>query len=181
MHQQHTKLVVELPLWLMQEFAVQMIFNHTVILFFMQLVLMKSAIISQEQAEVMRVITNTGNNIPIITAMNNNGANIPVKYTIYFNSYGYDPDGDPLTYSWEEWDLGPSTTWNGGNTNTTSLFLNFARPKTTGSRTFPDSSLILANYTLSHSDLNGLVMDGNKGETLPTGCPYNEFQIDCKR
>src|SRR5574338_335846 len=51
------------------------------------------------------------------------------------------------------------------------------RPKTSGSRTFPDSSFILANYTLSSNDLNGLVMDGNKGETLPTGSRTMNFKL----
>lgn len=122
-------------------------------------------------------ITNTGNNIPVITSMNNNGANIPASTPFTLTATATDSDGDPLTYSWEEWDLGPSTTWNGGNANSTSPLFKARIPKSTGSRTFPDSSFILSNYTLSNSDLNGLVMDGNKGETLPTGSRNMNFKL----
>lgn len=123
------------------------------------------------------VITNTGNSAPIITAMNNNGANIPLNTPFTLTGAATDPDGDSLTYSWEEWDLGPSTTWNGGATTTTAPIFKFRTPKKTGSRTFPDSSLILANNILSNSDLNGLVMDGNKGETLPTVARTMNFKF----
>ncbi len=123
------------------------------------------------------VITSTGNSIPIITAMNNNGANIPLNTPFTLTGAAYDPDGDSLTYSWEEWDLGPSTTWNGGATTSTAPIFKFRTPKKTGSRTFPDSSLITAHYTLSNSDLNGLVMDGNKGETLPAVARTMKFKF----
>ncbi|MCC7401552.1 MAG: T9SS type A sorting domain-containing protein [Chitinophagaceae bacterium] len=123
------------------------------------------------------VITNTGNNIPVITSMNNNGANIPARTPFTLKATAMDPDGDALTYSWDEWDLGPSTVWNGGNANATSPLFKTRIPKTTGNRTFPDSSLILANYSLSVADLNGQVMGGNKGETLPTGTRTMNFKL----
>ena len=123
------------------------------------------------------VITNTGNNIPVITSMSNNGTNIPASTPFTLSATATDADGDPLTYDWEEWDLGSSTAWNGGNTNTTSPLFKSRRPKMSGSRTFPDSSLILANYALSSNDLNGFVMDGNKGETLPTGSRTMNFKL----
>lgn len=123
------------------------------------------------------VTSNTGNNIPVITSMNNNGANIPANTPFTLSATATDPDGDPLTYDWEEWDKGPTTTWNGGNANTNSPLFKSRTPKIIGSRTFPDMSLILSNYTLSSSDLNGNIMGGNKGETLPTGSRTMNFKL----
>ncbi len=109
------------------------------------------------------VITNTGNSIPVITAMYNNGANIPLNTPFTLTGTATDPDGDPLTYSWEEWDLGSATTWSGGATTTSSPLFRFRPPKTTGSRTFPDSTVILAGYPTNPPS----VMGGLKGEILP--------------
>ncbi|MCZ2458823.1 MAG: M12 family metallo-peptidase [Chitinophagales bacterium] len=122
-------------------------------------------------------ITNTGNSIPLITAMNNNGVSIPASTPFTLSATAMDPDGDPLSYSWEEWDLGASTAWNGGNSNTSSPLFRSRLPKTTGERTFPDMSLILSNYSLSPTDLAGQIMDGNKGETLPTKTRTMNFRL----
>ncbi len=117
-----------------------------------------------ESGGTCKVATATGNSPPIITAMNNNGANIPVNTPFTLTGTATDPNGDPVTYCWEEWDLGPSTTWNGGNANTTSPLFKSRVPKTTGSRTFPDLAVILAGYPANPP----AIMGGLKGETLPT-------------
>ena len=50
--------------------------------------------------------TPTGNTLPVITAMNNNGVSIPTSTPFTLTGTATDADGDPLTYCWEEWDLG---------------------------------------------------------------------------
>jgi hypothetical protein len=109
------------------------------------------------------VITSTGNSLPVITAMNNNGANIPLNTPFTLSASATDANGDPLTYCWEEWDLGPSGAWNSGATSTTAPLFKSRIPKTTGERTFPDMAVILAGYPSNPP----ATMGGLKGETLP--------------
>ena len=120
-----------------------------------------------------KVVTPTGNTLPVITSMSNNGANIPLNTPFTLTGSATDADGDPITYCWEEWDLGPSTTWNGGNANTTSPLFKSRIPKTTGSRTFPDIAVILAGYPANPA----ATMGGLKGETLPTVARALKFRL----
>lgn len=120
-----------------------------------------------------KVSTATGNTLPSITSMDNNGANIPLSTPFTLTGTATDANSDPLTYCWEEWDLGPSTTWNGGNANTTSPLFKSRIPKTSGSRTFPDINVILAGYPANPS----ATMGGLKGETLPTQARTMKFRL----
>jgi hypothetical protein len=120
-----------------------------------------------------RLVTPTGNILPVITAMNDNGANIPIGTPFTLTGAATDANGDALTYSWEEWDLGPATVWNGGNANTTSPLFKARIPKTSGSRTFPDMAVILANYPANPP----AAMGGLKGETLPTQARALKFRL----
>ncbi len=120
-----------------------------------------------------RVVTTTGNTLPVISAMSNNGAYIPRNTPFTLTAAATDANGDALTYSWEEWDLGPSTVWNGGATSTTAPLFKSRAPKTTGSRTFPDMAVILAGYPASPSG----TMGGLKGETLPSVARAMKFRL----
>lgn len=51
--------------------------------------------------------TNTGNHFPVAHTTLEDGFYIPIKTAFLLNGEATDEDGDPLTYSWEEYDLGP--------------------------------------------------------------------------
>ncbi len=109
--------------------------------------------------------TPTGNLPPTITAMNNNNISIPTGTPFRLTGAATDPNGDALTYCWEQWDESPGTnTWNGGGATTTDPLFKSRLPKISGTRTFPDIRVIVANYPANPA----ATMDGLKGETLPT-------------
>jgi hypothetical protein len=88
------------------------------------------------------VVTNTGNNAPVVTVPAG-GFVIPINTPFALTGSAVDPDNDPLTYSWEEWDLGPA-----GHPNSPSgdapIFRVF-NPVSTPTRTFPRIQNLLNN------------------------------------
>ncbi|MBL7710024.1 MAG: T9SS type A sorting domain-containing protein [Chitinophagaceae bacterium] len=119
------------------------------------------------------VITPTGNTLPVIAALLNNNLTIPVSTPFTLSGSATDANGDALTYCWEEWDLGPASTWNGGAASTTSPLFKSRVPKTTGDRTFPDIAVILAGFPANPA----ATMGGLKGETLPTVARAMKFRL----
>ncbi len=120
-----------------------------------------------------KTVVPTGNTLPQIIAMSNNGANIPVSTPFTLSAIATDGDGDALTYSWEEWDLGAAGTWNSGATTTDAPLFKARVPKTSGSRVFPDMAVILAGYPANPPASTG----GLKGETLPTVARALKFRL----
>jgi hypothetical protein len=88
------------------------------------------------------VITNTGNNPPVVTVPAG-GFTIPINTPFALTGSAVDPDNDPVIYSWEEWDLGPA-----GHPNSPSgdapIFRVF-NPVSTPTRTFPRLQNLLNN------------------------------------
>ena len=84
-------------------------------------------------------ITETGNTPPTVEAGDNYF--IPVNTPFTLTGTANDTDGDPLTYCWEQFDLGPARPPNDPNT-TGPLFRSFP-PVNSPSRTFPQLTDIL--------------------------------------
>lgn len=90
------------------------------------------------------VRTNTGNLLPVVEA----GANytIPDQTPFALTAVGSDGNGDNLTYSWEEADLGPAKLLTGADNGTSPLFRAYS-PTTDPTRTFPRLATVLAGGT----------------------------------
>lgn len=89
------------------------------------------------------VQTATGNTPPNVNA--GNTYTIPKSTFFGLTGTATDPNGDALTYSWEQMDTGPAGNWN-SPTGTAPLFRSF-EPVTTGTRYFPRLSDQVRNTT----------------------------------
>ena len=84
------------------------------------------------------VITNTGNNIPVVTAPTS--FTIPKSTPFILTGSATDADGDPISYSWEETDN--NSTGHNWNSGAKPFFRNF-NPKSSPSRMFPKLATVL--------------------------------------
>ena len=122
---------------------------------------------------VSYVTTSYGNTCGKLTATGNVApvANAGVNYTIPANTpfeltgSATDANGDPLTYDWEEYDLGTSAPPDNDN-GSRPLFRSFA-PQSSPSRTFPNLTALLNNTSMF-------------GESLPTITHTMTFRLTAR-
>jgi hypothetical protein len=108
--------------------------------------------------------TPTGNTAPTVSAGPN--YTIPQNTPFTLTATGSDPNGDPLTYCWEERDLGASTTVTAPDNGSSPLFRSWS-PTASPARTFPRLQELLTN-TLP------------KGEMMPTTTRTMRFRVTAR-
>ncbi len=109
-------------------------------------------------------VSSTGNTVPSVEAMGGE-VFIPSSTPFYLTAVGSDGDGDPLTYSWEQYDLGIAGSPINPS-NTAPLFRSFS-PTETSTRYFPQ--------------LSDVVQGTNTfGEILPTVSREMNFRVTAR-
>jgi hypothetical protein len=86
-------------------------------------------------------VSQTGNTPPVINPHSN--YIIPYLTPFRLTADAFDPDGDSITYCWEQYNLGPAGTWNNPSGNAP-IFRSF-NPTTSPTRLFPRLVNILLN------------------------------------
>ena len=114
------------------------------------------------------VQTPTGNNPPTISTQAN--YNIPYKTPFRLVGSGIDPDGDPLSYSWEEYDLGAAGSWNAPK-GTAPLFQPY-NPVLTATRLCPRLNNIL------NAVVNGNIQ--SRGNWMPDTGRVVKFRLTAR-
>ena len=119
------------------------------------------------------VTTATGNTPPTVTGPGN--FTIPKNTPFSLTAAATDPNGDSLTYDWQEYDLGAATTAV-PNTDADGIAKPILRPyspTTGGTRTFPSLQYILANANIPPTFSAGALT----GELLPAISRAMVFQV----
>lgn len=119
--------------------------------------------------------TATGNTPPAITPTGGTSFNVPTFTPFTLAATATDANGDTVTYDWQQYDLGASTT---AIPNTDSdgqvrpLFRPFS-PSSSGSRTFPSNQYILNNANVPPPTTGSFLT----GELLPSIARTMTFQV----
>ena len=100
---------------------------------------------TQQEGASCGTLVPSGNNPPVVTLTYSNGFFIPKSTYFELNGSANDPDGDALTYCWEQMDLGPYTPL--GQSNGSSPLFRTYPPTMVSNRVFPKVATIVANGT----------------------------------
>lgn len=122
------------------------------------------------------VTTTSGNTPPTVSVVGGPSWNIPKQTPFTLTATGSDPDaGDSITYDWQEYDLGASTSAI-PNTDSDGTARPIFRPydPTSGSRTFPSLTYILNNANVPPATYDGGLLTG---ELLPAIARAMSFQV----
>ena len=119
------------------------------------------------------VTTATGNTPPTVTGPGN--FTIPKNTPFSLTAHATDPNGDSITYDWEEYDLGAATTAAPNTDADGSPGRSFAPslPTAGGTRTFPSLQYILNNANVPPTFSGGFLT----GELLPAITRTMTFQV----
>lgn len=110
-------------------------------------------------------IISTGNQPPVVTA-DSGGWVIPISTPFMLKASGFDPDGDPITYSWEQYDRQSNTTPLNNPSGNAPIFRSL--PAVTDSfRIFPRIQSIISGNTTA-------------GERLPTYSRGLTFRVSVR-
>lgn len=119
-----------------------------------------NAFINSGSGNACPVKTTTSNNPPVVNAGSN--FTIPISTPFKLTGSATDPDGDELTYSWEQMDLGTGGAPNSATGN--APLFRFFPPTSQPTRTFPKLNDILTNTQI-------------KGEKLPSYARSMKFRL----
>jgi hypothetical protein len=124
------------------------------------------------------VETPTGNRPPTVNA----GANvtIPRRTPFTLTATANDPDGDALTYCWEEYDLGPASPPDSDADGQARPIFRSFQPTANPARTFPSLQYILNNANVPPANLDcgdGFRTNCIAGEVLPSIGRTMNFQV----
>ena len=121
------------------------------------------------------VQTPTGNTPPAVSVVGGPSFNIPKQTPFTLTASGSDANGDTVTYDWQEFDLGASTTAipNTDSDGTARPIFRPYLPTSSPSRTFPSTQYILANANVPPSTTGGFLT----GELMPAITRTMTFQV----
>ncbi|MBX3390633.1 MAG: hypothetical protein KF691_14395 [Phycisphaeraceae bacterium] len=114
-------------------------------------------------------IITTGNGFPTAQTSVINQAPIPIGTPFELTGSATDPDGDTLTFTWEQRDTGQRRSLSAGDAGNGPLFRSFP-PSTTGNkRVFPKLSTVLTGN-----------LSGSLGEIMPTTTRFMRFRMTAR-
>ncbi len=110
------------------------------------------------------VTSSTGNNPPVVDA--GPSYTIPAETPFLLTATGSDPNGDTLTFAWEQRDLGPSAALGSADNGSSPLFRSL-NPSTSPARSFPSLGNVVSNISSS-------------AEVLPTTSRTMNFRVTAR-